>query len=279
MGNGRMAWTVLAVAAALAAAGCKREEPAAAPTPAAAQAEAAPAVAEQAPATPPELKDIVEHSPSYVVGITFPPAINRYPGLADAANRYAQNARSELMEAVDGLGNDRPRAPYELSLQFEMLLERPDLVALSADGSRYTGGAHGEPLVARWVWLPQQQRMLTAETLIPDAAHWKQVADYAAAQLRQAVQARVDAEQVPPEDQQEQVRSASKMIAEGTEPQASNFSQFQPLVDAAGKITALRFVFPPYQVGPYADGTQTVDVPASVLRPLVAPEYASLFAA
>ncbi|WP_058196599.1 DUF3298 and DUF4163 domain-containing protein, partial [Xanthomonas translucens] len=175
--------------------------------------------------------------------------------------------------------NDRPSAPYALSLQFEMLLERPELVAVAADGSRYTGGAHGEPLVARFVWLPQQQRMLTADTLIPDPKGWAQVAGYVATQLHQAVQARVDAEQLPPEDHDEQVRSADKMIAEGTGPQAQNFSQFQPLVDAAGKIVALRFVFPPYQVGPYSDGTQSVDVPASVLRGLVAPEYAALFAA
>lgn len=275
--NNRWRWTALALATTLAVAGCKREAatPAAEPAPA-----AAPAVtAAPAAAAPAELKDVIEHSPSYVVGITFPPALNRYPGLAEAVGRYAQAAREELMQAVGGLGNDRPSAPYELSLQFEMLLERPELVAVAADGSRYTGGAHGEPLVARFVWLPQQQRMLTAETLIPDPKGWTQVADYVAAQLRQAVQARVDAEQLPPEDHDEQVRSADKMIAEGTEPQAQNFSQFQPLVDAAGKIVALRFVFPPYQVGPYSDGTQSVDVPASVLRGLVAPEYAELFAA
>jgi len=40
---------------------------------------------------------------------------------------------------------------------------------------------------------------------------------------------------------------------------------------------ALRFVFPPYQVGPYADGTQTVDIPADVLLPKVAPAYRHLF--
>ena len=278
--NRRWRWTALALATALAVAGCKRE----AATPAAEPAQAPPAAAPTAPAepvatAPVELKDVIEHSPSYVVGITFPPAINRYPGLAEAAGRYAQAARSELMEAVGGLGNDRPRAPYELSLQFEMLLERPDLVAVAADGSRYTGGAHGEPLVARFVWLPQQQRMLTAETLIPDPKAWTQVAGYVATQLRQTVQTRLDAEQVPPEDRDAQVRSADKMIAEGTEPRAENFRQFQPLVDAAGKIVALRFVFPPYQVGPYSDGTQSVDVPASVLRGLVAPEYAELFAA
>ena len=128
-------WAALALAASLAVTGCKRE--AAAPP-------AAPA--------PLELKDVIEQSPSYVLGITFPPALNHYPGLAEAVGRYAQTARGELMEAVGGLGNDRPRAPYELSLQFEMLLERPELVAVAADGSRYTGGAHGKPLVARFVW-------------------------------------------------------------------------------------------------------------------------------
>jgi len=37
-------------------------------------------------------------------------------------------------------------------------------------------------------------------------------------------------------------------------------------------------VFPPYQVGPYSDGTQTVDVPASVRAPHVGTAYAGLFA-
>jgi len=46
---------------------------------------------------------------------------------------------------------------------------------------------------------------------------------------------------------------------------------------ADGRIAALRFVFAPYQVGPYADGTQTVDIPADVLLPKVAPAYRNLF--
>ena len=42
-------------------------------------------------------------------------------------------------------------------------------------------------------------------------------------------------------------------------------------------LAGLRFVFPPYQVGPYSDGTQTVEVPAAVLLPHVAPTYRGLF--
>ena len=43
------------------------------------------------------------------------------------------------------------------------------------------------------------------------------------------------------------------------------------------KLAGLRFVFAPYQVGPYSDGTQTVEVPADVLLPHIAPAYRSLF--
>lgn len=231
------------------------------------------------PATPGgELKDVIENTPAYVVGISYPPGVARYPGLARAVGEYAAAARAELMHAVDGLGNDKPTAPYELSLAFETIVEQPAIVTVAADGSRYTGGAHGEPLVARFVWLPQRQEMLTAQKLIPAEQGWASVGQYVAARLHAAAQQRAEADKLAPEEAAELLKSADKMIADGTGAQAANFDQFVPLLDGAGKIAALRFVFPPYQVGPYSDGTQTVDVPAAVLLPLLDPAYADLFA-
>jgi len=260
-------------------AGCRREpDTTAAPTegPATTQPDAtAPQATVDAPL---ELRDVIENTPQAVVGISYPPDVNRYPGLAKALSDYATAARGELQQAVDGLGNDKPTMPYELSLSFEKLLETPQMVVISADGSRYTGGAHGEPLVARFVWLPEQQQMLTAETLIPDTKGWGAVSDYVADQLRERVATRLSSDDMDPGQQQEALRSASRMIADGTGASADNFSQFQPITDPNGLITAVRFVFPPYQVGPYSDGTQTVDVPAAVLVPHVAPAYAGLFA-
>ena len=260
-------------------AGCKREpDTAAAPTegPATNQPDTtAPQATVDAPL---ELRDVIENTPQAVVGISYPPDVNRYPGLAKALSDYATAARGELQQAVDGLGNDKPTMPYELSLSFEKLLETPQMVVVSADGSRYTGGAHGEPLVARFVWLPEQQQMLTAETLITDTKGWGAVSDYVADQLRERVATRLSSDDMEPGQQQEALRSASRMIADGTGASADNFSQFQPITDPNGLITAVRFVFPPYQVGPYSDGTQTVDVPAAVLVPHVAPAYAGLFA-
>ena len=261
---------------ALALGACKREADAPA---AATQPEAMPAQtpAGQAPALP-ALKDVIETNDAYIVGISYPPALNKYPGLAQSVAAYSEAARAELMQAVAGFGNDKPSAPYELSLSFEQVVETPELVAVAADGSRYTGGAHGEPLVARFVWLPAQNKLLTAKELVPKAEGWVAIGAYIREQLHTGVSVRADADEMPPEERLQFVRSADKMIDEGTEPDVDNFSQFQPIVGADGKIASLRFVFPPYQVGPYADGTQTVDVPAVVLLPHVAPEYAGLFA-
>lgn len=254
---------------------CQREADAPA-----AQAEPAPppVVATDPVQAPAPLKDVIETNESYIVGISYPPMLDKYPGLAQAVAAYADAARAELMQAVAGFGNDKPTAPYELSLSFEKVAETPNIVAVAADGSRYTGGAHGEPLVARFVWLPQQQKMLTAQELVPTVKGWAAIGGFIREQLRTGVSVRADADEMPPEERLQFVRNADKMIEEGTEPDVDNFSQFQPVVAADGQVTALRFVFAPYQVGPYADGTQTVDVPAAVLLPHIAPEYASLFA-
>lgn len=254
-------------------AACKPEATAPPPGAPAATESAAPAAA---PGTV-ELKDEIENNGRYVVGISYPPGIGRYPGLAKVVGDYARVERANLTQAVEALGGTQPTAPYELSLGFEQVLDTPDLVVVKAEGSRYTGGAHGDPLVARFVWLPRQGRLLTADELIPSADGWMAISGYVREQLRTQVSVRADADEMAPEARAEFVRNADRMIDAGTEPDAAGFRQFQPVLDATGKVVALRFVFPPYQVGPYSDGTQSVDVPIGVLRPYLASQYAGLF--
>ncbi len=242
---------------------------------------APPASQAQAPqvetAVPVGLEDVIETRPDFIIGITYPKSAAVHPGLAQALQSYANAARSELMQAVDGLKGKKPSAPYDLSLQFTGLVDTPNIVAVAADGSSYTGGAHGNPLVARFVWLPAQQRMLTAEALVPDKAGWQAIADASREQLMTSLSQRLDGDDLPPVDYAAQLQAGSKAIADGTAPESSNFSQFEPVVDADGRIRALRFVFPPYQVGPYSDGTRTVDIPAASLLQVIDPQYRPLF--
>ena len=228
-------------------------------------------------AAPVALEDVMERDPRYLIGISYPPAARAYPGLAKQLKAYADAARAEVMQAVSGLDGNKPTAPYDLSLGFGMLLETPDVVAVAADGSSYTGGAHGNPLVARFVWLPRRGEALTAARLVPDPAGWKPVADYVREKLVAGLSTRVDAAAPAPEDRAAMLRNGARMIDDGTAPVASNFDQFEPIAGPGGRLQGLRFVFPPYQVGPYSDGVQSVEVPASVLLPVVAPDYRTLF--
>lgn len=263
---------VTALVLGLALVACNKDKP----QPAAPQ----PAQAAPKPAPPPELKDIIEHDARYVVGISFPPEAKKYPGLAVALQTYADGARAELLKAVQGADPAKQTSPFELSLPFSLLLETPDVVAVAADGSSFTGGAHGDPLVARFVWLPKQQKMLTANDLFADPNAWTSLSDFAREQLHAALSQRVDADELSPEERADVMRSVGRMIDEGTEPAATTFAAFEPVAAPApdtGHLMGLRFVFPPYQVGPYVDGVRTVDVPTSVLLPYLTPALRPLF--
>src|SRR3546814_12531074 len=102
------------------------------------------------------------------------------------------------MVAVSGRGNSKPAAPYELSLAFSEVAATPDLVAIAADGNNYTGGAHAKPLLARFVWLPKEQRQLTTSILIQEPARLQELADYLREPIATALSVRIHGEELPP---------------------------------------------------------------------------------
>lgn len=251
--------------------GCNRE----APAPVAAPASTPVATTPAAP-----LADVIETTSDYVIGISYPQSAAKYPGLAAELERYADAARAELLQAVKARQAAAAGvSPYDLSISFTEVLDSPTLFAVAADGSSYTGGAHGAPVIARFVWLPREDRLLTARDLVPDDKSWESIAANVREQLLTALSQRIDADALPPGERREVIRNASRMIEDGTEPTAAAFAMFEPVTAPSGKLRALRFVFAPYQVGPYSDGTQTVEVPAAVLLPHVAPAYRDLFQA
>src|SRR5690606_21971740 len=123
------------------------------------------------------LEDVVETDPRYIIGITWPDGADRYPGLAVLLKDYADAARAEVMQAVEALG---PAATpmYDLPLEVRVIDDTPQAFAVAADGGSYTGGARGTPPIARFVWLPQEDRLLTPADLVADAGAWRDVSSY-----------------------------------------------------------------------------------------------------
>jgi hypothetical protein len=254
-------------------AACDKKKDAASDT----QSAAAPVAAQAQPA-PVELKDVIENDARYIIGISYPRQAAKYPGLAQALRSFADDARAELLKAVAEGDAAKQSGPFDLTLNFTLIAETPEIVAVAADGSSFTGGAHGAPLVARFVWLPQQNTLLASDTLFADPRSWNVISDYTREQLHAALSQRVDADELPPEERADVMRAVGKMIDAGTEPAAASFAAFEPVLAPEGdKLMGLRFVFPPYQVGPYVDGVRTVEVPTAVLMQHLAPAYRGMF--
>ena len=126
------------------------------------------------------------------------------------------------------------------------------------------------------VW-PIPSRRARAEGVVPTEAGWRAISDYVREQLFASLSLQLDEASVAPEERAEAMRGMGAMIEAGTEPVPGNFSEFEPIPGDAGRLAGLRFVFPPYQVGPYSAGTQAVEVPAAVLLPYVDPPFRGLF--
>lgn len=251
---------------------CSRE-------PAPAQATVTPArSAPVAQVVRPALQDVLETTPGHIIGVSYPSGLARYPGLAAQAQRFAEDARMQVLQA-EKQRQAAGEGPFELSLEFQLRHESPDLVVLAVDGSSFTGGAHGTPLIQRWVWLPREGRMLTVADLFPQPGSWERIAKEVRGQLNAQLSQRLASDDVTAAERAEMMKTATAMIDGGTEPRAENFAVFEPVLDGDGRIRALRFVFPPYQVGAYAEGMRTVELPSARLVADVAPAYRRLFGA
>lgn len=117
---------------------------------------------------------------------------------------------------------------------------RADNVVFST--GTYTGGAHGLQTTKTFVFSPTGQQITLSGLFSNGINGLKTVAPYVRQQLMKMENVNAD------------------FVAEGTEPTEANFERF--VVTDAG----ITFIFDPYQVAAYSEGTQTVDVPFSMFR-------------
>ena len=249
---------------------CKREAPANAPTTATAQPTAASA--------PVVLQDQVEHTPTWLLGITYPKGVTLPSGLAQEIKAYADASRKRLVGAAAPHKAGDAGVPYDMSLEFRQIAPQAQgLIAIAADGSLYSGGAQGDPLIRRFLWDTRSGGLIRAQDLVTGDAGWVAISNSARETLLGQIRTRMEDDKQVPEEIDKAIAKMTPIVESGTQPAASEFSEFEPMIDAQGKLVGLTFVFPPYQVAGYSDGIQRADVPVAVFQQYLDPKYRGLF--
>ncbi len=115
-----------------------------------------------------------------------------------------------------------------------------------------TFGAHPNSFYRTFVFDAETGKELTlAELFAPRSGYLKRISEIARFELQKKLGEDVDV----------------SYMQQGTEPDAINFQTFVIEGDS------LVFLFPPYQVGPYALGPQSVSIPFAQLEDIVLPKY------
>ncbi|GAA5082177.1 hypothetical protein [Lysobacter panacisoli] len=220
---------------------CQREKPPSVSTP-----QTVPVAVDDAP------RDVFERNAQSIVGISYPAGAHLPAGLARELQAYATTQRATLDGAI---ARRKPNdAPYELTLAFSQLVDSPRLIVIGADSSLYTGGASSRFTQHWFVWQRDRERLLRADELMPGTAGWTAVQAF----LRDPAATTPEAPPGAP---------ASAGLADPR--------QLVPRVNSQGQVFAVGV--PTQQPG--SAETAVVDVPADVVRPFIAPEFASWFAA
>lgn len=214
------------------------------------------------------------HGNGYAYHIRYPqPAVDSR-ALADALRIYAAAAKKDFLDA-SGADSAANSPPHKLDLEFTVARRTSDFVGVLARGSMDTGGAHPMPLLASFNLHTGDDKVIALTDLFADAdAALKALSEEARRQL----EGRADAtlRDTAEDKRADELKRMHEWIERGTGANAENFRVF--LVDGIdAKAIGLTLLFPPYQVAPYSDGAQQIEVPAKVFYALLKPEYRDAF--
>lgn len=220
----------------------------------------------------------------YKIAITLPALPADAKPLTGAMRATADAAKRDFLQALPDPGTlpEFANRQFDLLLDFKLAAQTRDFISVRETGMQDTGGAHPLPVEAAFVFDRKAGQLITLDDLFadPDTAR-KALANFAHDTLLKKFMA--DAPK-PGEDSPEAIRewkaNMLQMLDDGTRPTTVNYSVF--VVRAGAGVDApspgLMLIFPPYQVAPYVFGTQTVDVPASLVAKFLKPVYRGDFA-
>lgn len=215
----------------------------------------------------------------YKIDITLPTLPADEATLADALRTTADNAKRQFVQALPDPHADPEFAnrQLEMIIDFKVIANTPAFTSVRESGMQDTGGAHPIPIQATFVYDRKAGKTLTLDDLFndPDAAR-RALANYAHDTLLRRFTANAPK---PGEGSPQAIRewktNMLQMLNDGTKPTTVNYSLFVVRAGATDSAPSpgVTLIFPPYQVAPYVDGTQMVEVPASTFAKFLKPAF------
>ena len=220
------------------------------------------------PAQPPPRMAYAQTTPDATVRLTLAPSI-----ATDAALRFKlyEDGVRELNTFITEAKNDHDRVrqkggtvkPYEHSVSWTITASSPRLLSAWETWYDYAGGAHPNNGSEALLWDPVNDKEIQRGALFKPNADQARLDTTLCAAIHSAKASRSGSPSDP------QTWPCPKWAD-------SNFVLAPSVI--SGKLGGLTFLFDPYAIGPYAEGTYEVTVPLAAFQDALSPAWASEFA-
>jgi hypothetical protein len=191
-----------------------------------------------------------------------PPELAAYPGLLDRLRSEAAAAEAEMRanarkHAQMLVENGEKARPLFYDQRWTVTLNSPTLLVLKSETDRYDGGAHGNRFYDSVFWSKAENRELQLRDLFVNWPEARETLTETYCTALAAEQAERRGEE-PPADRAEDAADTD------------DFWTCPPLADQPvildGRANDMRALYltvllAPYEAGPYAEGSYTIDVP------------------
>ncbi|MGA9658776.1 MAG: DUF4163 domain-containing protein [Asticcacaulis sp.] len=203
------------------------------------------------------------------VSLTLPDTVKLYP---DLHTRLYKEGEATLTAFMKQAHADRaeiaatgfPQPPYSHSIVWKLAAQTPRLVSMFAEEDDYQGGAHPNHTYQTVLWDRASQSLIPSGHLFVPGADFKAINSFVCSQIEAA----------------RSKRAGTPVSQGGSGFSCPKFDESRLVLmpsNQPDKIGAIDALYAPYDVGAYAEGPYEIRVPQSLIRGLLAPEFADQF--
>lgn len=227
-----------------------------------------PRTAIRRPATPTQPMSFDQATPDATVSLALPEPVASYPALHQ---RLLSEGKRELTDFVQRAAADRQRLlaadpqvpPYTRAVVWTVTARTDRLISLRQTWTEYTGGAHGAEGSDTLLWSKGGEApVLQSSLLRPDADH--AALDAMLCDAVKAVKAR-------------RMGAVAVGTADWTCPTWNDSRVVLTNSTLPRKAGGLTFLFDPYVLGPYSEGSYEATIPQARFRAALSPDWVAEF--
>lgn len=201
------------------------------------------------------------------IKIIYPYQATQYPRIFEYLKKKAQIIEKESGFDDEDIELGLSGHPWSLNIDMSKYTDSGDLASIVGYVFSFTGGAHPNHSYFSVNFVKDTEKIIDLNDLFDNEKEaLNAISSYAISNILKQKSERLH-ENIPEDE----------WLDEGAGPEIKNYGIFEFVPGKKGKVEALNFIFPPYQVGPYVEGVYEVKVPSTVFGEYINTDFKENF--